>query len=177
MNEVGNAHKKTRKKLDLIHLVCVFIIVLVLLALSPLWLTLIGLPFGAVPGPGLGDWRFHGLPGNWEVWRLNGRQIDIVYVEQENLGGDPMAESYVSYVAWTDDFIFAQQVTLPEDWDDRDEVDDLPPAYYLIDIKTHLTHGPYDNEADFLAACEEQNTGPLPDWIRTTKLPDKDYGN
>lgn len=60
MNEVGNAHKKTRKKLDLSHLVCVFIIVLVLLALSPLWLTLIGLPFGAVPGPGLGDWRFHG---------------------------------------------------------------------------------------------------------------------
>ena len=24
MNEVGNAHKKTRKKLDLSHLVCVF---------------------------------------------------------------------------------------------------------------------------------------------------------
>ena len=175
MNRADTSPQKRRNKFRPIHLLWVGVVIVILLVCSPLLLGLMGFPVGAA---GLGDWRFHGLPGNWEVWRLNSRQIKILYVKPGiYIRSSSVVEDYVSYVAWTEDFIFAQQVTLPEEWETRDGVDGLAPAYYIVDVKTRLTHGPYDSEADFLAACEELNTGPLPDWVRTTELPDKDYGS
>ncbi len=110
------------------------------------------------------DWRYDQLPGGYEVWRSNSRQIDLVKDRETVVG------PYLSYIARDGDFLFLQQVTLPEDWEEGDGVDDLPPRYYVVHAARGEVLGPYEDLSALKAACEAERIALPETWTRTTQL-------
>ena len=122
--------------------------------------------FGGIPTRQ--DWRYDQLPGGYEVWRLNSRQIDLAKDRETVIG------PYLSYIARDGDFLFLQQVTLPEDWEERDGVDDLTMQYYLVHTARGEVLGPYEDLSALKAACEAEEISPPETWTRTTDLPEQE---
>ena len=114
------------------------------------------------------DWTYDQLPGGYEVWILNSHQIDLLKDRETVIG------PYLSYIAWDGDFLFLQQVTLPEDWEVWDGVDDLPPRYYLVHTEREKVLGPYEDFSELKAACEAEGISPPETWTRTTELPEQE---
>ena len=95
------------------------------------------------------DWVYDQLPGGYEVWRLNSRQIDLAKDRETVVG------PYLSYIA-------------------RDGVDDLPPRYYLVHTARGEVLGPYEDLSALKAACEAEGVSPPETWTRTTDLPEEE---
>lgn len=120
--------------------------------------------FGVLPERG--DWKYEDLPGGCVVYRNNSRDIHLSRGKTEILVG-----KYLSYVAYDERSMFAQQVTLPETWDSAlDGVDGLTPSYYIVPAEGEV-RGPFENETEFERACAELGLSPPKHWIRTTDLP------
>ena len=115
--------------------------------------------------PERGDWRYEALPGGCVVCRNNNRDIHLSRGDTEVLVSD-----YLSYVSWTEDVIFAQQVNLPEQWNSfMDGVNGLAPVYYIVPAEGAAL-GPYESAEEFEHACISMGVIPPREWIRTTDL-------
>lgn len=119
-------------------------------------------------GAGLNDWTFDQLPGNYEVWRINGRTIRLVEASETG-GAYTVVDSYVSEIAYTSDYIFAQQVSVPED--NRTPIDTSNPVYFILSATDGVLDGPYSQE-EFTSAYEALGLEEDLDWIKSTKLRD-----
>lgn len=128
-----------------------------------------------LPGcAGLGDWKFTGLPGRYEVVRVNSRCIRLCTSPSEPpdyLPTGGFVGPYVFQIAWNDDFICAKRADVPDDL--KEPIRTSNPSYYIIDVAEETCYGPYNKE-EFQEACEEFGVGEL-DWIATTSLSPKDY--
>lgn len=91
---------------------------------------------------GAGDFRYRGLPGNYEIWRSSADKIDIEYSDNEYTG-TPVVESYVCRVAWDGDYIYAQRK--PDKRSDDSEI-----SYFIIEVASETVNGPFTKD-EFLS--------------------------
>jgi hypothetical protein len=123
---------------------------------------------------GAADWSYDGLPGDYEVWRINSKDISLCQPSESGTTADTIVGAYVDQIAFNERYIAVQQVK-PTDRDNPDKSrDDWEISYYLLDTDTGDLLGPLD-EAAFQDACAQIDAEDFPQWIKTTDLKDKDY--
>lgn len=110
-------------------------------------------------GPGVSDWAYTDLPGDYEIWQINPEQIALV----KNIDGMTAygsVPSYVVEVAWNEDFILAQ----------RRSGENQSISFYIIDVNSETVYGPLSEEEfskykeQFKIALSES------DWVLTKDL-------
>ena len=140
-------HKKISKKLyTTLFAVCIVLVAI----LTPLSLAL---GFFAVGGMGgLQAWDVDSLPGNYEIWQISARNIELVLHEENSSGATSVVPTYVFEVGYTDTHIFAKQADIPEDYDKK--IDKSNPNFYIVSVASGEAFGPY-NEQDF-SVCVQQ---------------------
>lgn len=111
---------------------------------------------------GAGDWAFTSLPGDYEIWRLNASEIALVERSGDNIA-DSVVKSYVSAVAWNEDYILARQK--PER--DSPEEESL---CYLVTVASKTVEGPF-SDAELQELLQERSI-PLTseDWVAVLQL-------
>ena len=77
---------------------------------------------------GAGDWSYSDLPGDYEIWRINSKEIVLVK-KISDTGANKVVKAYVSKVAWNDNFILAQQQS------DSDSLTSTI-SFYIVDVAT-----------------------------------------
>lgn len=98
-----------------------------------------------------GDWNVSGLPGGYEVWRVNSRSVVLCLPDPEHpFIADTVVPEYVSELACTDQYIFAKRVDVPEDL--KKTIDTSNPDYYIVDVTSRECGGPY-SEDEFRKQC------------------------
>lgn len=101
---------------------------------------------------GAGDWKASGLPGGYEVWRINSRMILLCMPEPDKeFMVKTVVPGYVFEVAYNDAFICAKRAEVPDDLDVKIDVSD--PDYYIVDVAEGICHGPME-QAEFDAFCQ-----------------------
>ena len=111
---------------------------------------------------GAGDWAFTGLPGDYEIWRINASEIALV-----ERTGDTIADSvvgpYVCAVAWNEDYILARQK--PErDSPGEDSV------CYLVAVSSGTVDGPY-TDAELQSQLDRLHVSLTDeDWVDVLQL-------
>lgn len=111
---------------------------------------------------GMQDWEFSGLPGNYEVWRINSQTISLVSRKSEHTA-DTVVASYVFQIAWNDDFILAKQKPTKDKPDSE-------ARFYIVETADKTVTGPLE-EAEFQDMLEEREI-PLDDadWVDVLDL-------
>ena len=111
---------------------------------------------------GAGDWAFTGLPGNYEIWRLNASEIALVERTGDNIA-DSVVGPYVCAVAWNEDYILARQK--PERNSPEEES-----VCYLVTVSSGTVDGPY-TEAELQIQLDRLHI-PLTggDWVDVLQL-------
>lgn len=111
---------------------------------------------------GAGDWAFAGLPGDYEIWRLNASEIALVKRTGDNIA-DSVVGPYVCAVAWDEDYILARQK--PE----RDSPEEQN-TYYLVTVSTETVEGPFSDRQ--LQELLQERSIPLTseDWVDVLQL-------
>ena len=112
-----------------------------------------------------GDWKYDDLPNDYSVWRTNSRRIILCH--SYGTTASTIVDAYVSEIAYNNDYIFAKQVTVPED--SNKKIDTSNPSYYILVVETDELYGPY-TEDEFNNKCEELEISEIPEWIKTTRL-------
>ncbi|MCI8332874.1 MAG: DUF3997 domain-containing protein [Clostridiales bacterium] len=124
-------------------------------------------------GPGLNDWTYDLLPGDYEVWHVNSNTIDLGKRHGNSL--TTMIDRYVLAFCYNDVMIGVQQIVIDEDPQgrvlDMNQVDKSHPDYYLIDAETDTVYGPYSAE-EYESQVEALEATDMCDWILTVPRPD-----
>lgn len=115
---------------------------------------------------GSADWIYSDLPGGYELWRLNSEAIKVVKPSVPGLGSS-VVDSYVSYIAWDSDVIFAQREHAP-----RRRPESVS-TYYVIEVNTGTVHSKLSEEEFFELAAQWGYTPDTIEWVRTTTLKPK----
>ena len=115
---------------------------------------------------GSADWIYSDLPGGYELWRLNSEAIKVVKPSVPGLGSS-VVDSYVSYIAWDSDVIFAQREHAP-----RRRPESVS-TYYVIEVNTGTVHSKLSEEEFFELAAQWGYTPDTIEWVRTTALKPK----
>ena len=115
---------------------------------------------------GSADWIYSDLPGGYELWRLNSEAIEVVKPSVPGLGSS-VVDSYVSYIAWDSDVIFAQREHAP-----RRRPESVS-TYYVIEVNTGTVHSKLSEEEFFELAAQWGYTPDTIEWVRTTTLKPK----
>ena len=111
---------------------------------------------------GANDWAYSDLPKDYEIWRINTNEVALVK-RISDTGADKVVPSYVSRIAWDENFILAQQQS------DSDSTSQTI-SFYIVDVNSEDIYGPF-SESEF-NECAKQ----LPitidesDWIVTSNL-------
>ncbi len=95
---------------------------------------------------GAGDWHYSGLPGDYEIWRINSKTITLVK-RTSDTGANSVIPSYVSEVAWDENFILAQRQPTSDSYN-------ASVSYYIVDVNSDEVHGPF-TESEFHACAED----------------------
>jgi len=122
---------------------------------------------------GMADGEYD-LPGEYSIWYINSRSVVLCKDMKENgkvWGGEHLVEEYVSEIAYNDDYIFAKQVDVPEDINQK--IDTSNPYYYVLVVETGKVFGPFSKK-EFKAQVEEFNIKEIPKWISTMGLPKRE---
>lgn len=123
-----------------------------------LLLLLIMIPLSACAGAG--DWNYDDLPGNFEVWRVNGKNVSLVLANENGVTASTVVPTYVFEVGHTDRYIFAKQAEVSED----KVVNYSVVHYHIVDVNTAETFGPLDEQA-FKEKLKELGIEETVEWI------------
>lgn len=123
---------------------------------------------------GTEDWEYDELPGDYEVWRINSKDISLCQPSEDGTTAQDIVGPYVDQIAFNERYIAAQQLRPMNSDDLKKSLDDWKRFYYLLDTDTGDLLGPFD-EAAFQDACAKIDAEDFPQWIKTTDLKDKDY--
>lgn len=111
---------------------------------------------------GAGDWSYTELPGCYEIWQINPDEIALVK-RAGNYSADNVVESYVSEIAWNDNFILVKQTSNPDD-------SNPDMSYYIVDIESEEVHGPL-SILEFNKLTDSMKISLVStDWIQTSDL-------
>ena len=139
--------KKIAKKLyATVVAVCIVFVVI----LTPLSLCLGFFVVGGIGG--LQAWDVDSLPGNYEIWQISARNIELVLANENGVTATPVIPTYVFEVGYTDTYIFAKQADVPEDYDQK--INKSNPNFYIVSVTLGEVFGPY-SEQNF-SACVQQ---------------------
>ncbi len=119
-----------------------------------------------VPSPN-NDWRYK-LPNNYEIWRVNSREIVLGELESE-YSLATVVDEYISEFCYNERYVCVKRVDVPEDL--NEEIDTSNPEYYIVDTAEDIPYGPYDINEFYDKKEELQITG-LSSWIATKPRPE-----
>ena len=114
---------------------------------------------------GSGDWAYTDLPGEYEIWRINGKNISLIKKTSE-YGGDNIVGPYIAAFCRDRRYIGLQRTDGPA----GDTQEDAAPEYYIVDSADGSVYGPFSSE-EYAAQCEALGFRP-DDWIRTVPTPE-----
>jgi hypothetical protein len=111
---------------------------------------------------GTGDWSYSNLPSDYEIWKLNPNEIALVN-RVSDTSANEIVGSYVSEIAWNDNFILAQQQS-----DSNNS--SLTTSFYIVDVNSEEVYGPL-SEVEFHKLVKQmQIMLKDSDWILTSDL-------
>ncbi len=110
---------------------------------------------------GVSDWSYK-LPNNYEVWRVNSKDIVVKYVGDEIL--DANIPSFVKEFSYDDRYVCTRNI---ESIDDNDI---FLEKYYILDTLEQKLHGPFETQEEFKSAVDELEII-LKKWYRTSPDP------
>lgn len=90
---------------------------------------------------GSGDWFFDGLPGYYEIWKINGADISLIKKTSE-FGGKKIVEPFVISFCWDNRYIGIQRGSYQKGC----QPDATDVEYYIVDSSTEKVFGPFDLE-------------------------------
>jgi len=119
---------------------------------------------------GSDDWDYTSLPGNYEIWRMNSRDIILVRIESNDSTSRIIERCIVAF-CYNDSFIGVKQLEINNDGTVVQSSDSAVFSYYLVDVANDLLLGPYSEEEYYsqILAC---NAGPMCSWISTDTPPE-----
>ncbi len=117
---------------------------------------------------GVGDWSVSGLPGGYEVWRINSETIELCLPDEEHpFLADSVVSTYVFELAYNDAFICAKRADVPEGRNLK--IDTSDPDHYIVDVNDRTCHGPFDEDG-FYEAWQELGNGEELEWMSLSAL-------
>ena len=134
--------------------------------LFALLLTLLSLPACS----GLLDWTLAGLPGGYEVRRLNSRTVVLCMPDEKYPSiASNVIDTYVFEIAYDDAFIYVKQGDVPDNI--KEPIDTSNPNYYIVDVAEEKCYGPF-SESEFDDQCQELGAGGPVEWMEPEDLRD-----
>lgn len=114
---------------------------------------------------GSGDWAYTDLPGEYEIWRINSKDISLIKKTSEN-GGDYIVGPYIAALCKDRRYIGLQRTEGPA----GEAREEAVPEYYIVDSADGAVYGPFSQE-EYAAQCETLGFRP-DEWIRTVPDPE-----
>lgn len=112
---------------------------------------------------GMGDWNVSGLPGGYEIWRINTRSVVLCLPDEESpYIAKNIIDPYVFELWYNDTYICAKQADVPDDLEK--EIDKSNPNYYIVDVTDGICRGPL-NEDGFYEVCQELGIDGSLEWM------------
>lgn len=114
---------------------------------------------------GSGDWAYSDLPGEYEIWRINSKDISLIKKASEN-AGDYIVGPYIAAFCRDQRYIGLQRTEGPA----GDTQEEAAPEYFIVDSSDGAVCGPFSAE-EYAAQCEALGFRP-DDWIPTVPAPE-----
>ena len=121
-------------------------------------------------GAAVSDWIFDDLPGGYEIWKINSRNIVLQKRFADERALKEIIGTYISRIAYDENYIFVQQVTISEDY--REPIDLSAPSFFIVSVSDDTIFGPA-SESDFSLQCDVIEPDKDIEWVDTTDLPSK----
>lgn len=122
-------------------------------------------------GCGLSDWSYE-LTGGYEIWRINSRDIALVYCEREKDSCKTVIDNfYVTDFSMNARYIGVKGVphTDMHGASEEDLASDVR-KFYLVDVTSGELYGRFDSKTEYDAKCLELSTGEMEPWKSTEGL-------
>lgn len=112
--------------------------------------------------PGLSDWIYSDLPGDYEIWKVNSTDICL------NKDGKHVVERYIIAFCYNAQYIGVQRVPVDatEEAFDLQKLDTSCPEYYLVDSACNEVYGPYSGE-EYQNKLSDLNVSDMCQWMTT----------
>lgn len=115
-----------------------------------------------------GDWSYK-LPNNYEIWRINSREIVCGKKDGENSLSNVINENYVLEFKYNERYVCLKCVEATQNL--SAEIDKSNPNFYIIDTMKDTIYGAYTN-TDFQDKIKDMGLIFNTDWIKTTPIPE-----
>lgn len=114
-----------------------------------------------------GDWSYV-LPNNYEIWRINSREIICGKMNGPNSISNVISENYILEFTYDDRYVCLKCVEASKDL--SIDIDVSNPKFYIIDTKEDEIYGTYI-KSDFEDQVKKLELS-FSDWTQTTPIPD-----
>ena len=111
---------------------------------------------------GVSDWSYK-LPNNYEVWRINSKEIIIKYVGDETV--DAEIPSFVKEFSYDDRYVFTRNI------DDISRNNIFEETYYALDTENQKVYGPFENIEEMRNQAQKWQCEIPQKWYRTSPDP------
>jgi len=115
-----------------------------------------------------GDWSYK-LPNNYEIWRLNSREIICGKRDGENSLSNVINENYILEFKYNEHYVCLKCVEATRDL--SVEIDESNPNFYIIDTIENTIYGAYTN-TDYEDKVKDMGLIFNTNWIKTTPIPE-----
>lgn len=115
-----------------------------------------------------GDWSYK-LPNNYEIWRLNSREIICGKSDGNNSLSNIISENYILEFKYNERYICLKCIKATVDL--STEIDKSNPNFYIIDTLENTVYGAYTS-TDCENKIKDMNLIFNTEWIKTTPVPD-----
>ena len=117
---------------------------------------------------GMGDWTVSGLPGGYEIWKINTRSVVLCLPNVEHpTSAKKIIGPYVFEIWYNDTYICAKQADVPDDLEKA--IDKSNPNYYIVDVTDGTCLGPF-SEKEFDTSCQEIGIDGSLEWMDLNTL-------
>ena len=121
-------------------------------------------------GCGLSDWTYE-LNGGYEIWRLNSRDIQLVYRERgENFAEILINNYFVTDFSVNEGFIGVKGIPYADEVASEEDLASDTRVFYLLDVTSGELYGPFESKTEYDAKCLELSTGEMNPWKNTEGL-------
>ena len=117
--------------------------------------------------PGLSDWEYNDLPGNYSIIKVNSQ--DIQFGKRYAGSYSMLIDRYVVKFCNDSQYVGLQRIPINTPYDERfdiAELQDVKPEYYLIDSATDTIYGPW-SENEYYDYVEQHNILKNCQWVST----------
>ena len=111
---------------------------------------------------GVSDWSYK-LPNDYEVWRINSKEIIVKYVGNETV--DAEIPSFVKEFSYDDRYVFTRNT------DDISQNNIFEETYYALDTESKKVYGPFENIEEMKNQAQEWQCEIPQKWYRTSPDP------